>query len=268
MKLLCKIADSFIYVVSRMGVTGATGSLSQGIQGLVERVHTYSNGIPAAVGFGVSTRQHFLDVGSVAEGVVIGSQIVTTLANAPAGQGAQKVKEYCSEITGRKVGKHTVTNGILEAQEKERPIVNGHGEEKPVINGDIKSENDHGHNAGSVHVDGVVKQGRNGTGPGLATQLEALNMDGGEFPAVPSRFGEFGGQYVPESLMDCLAELEKGFNEAKEDPAFWEEYRSYYPFMGRESQFHLAQRLTEHAGGANIYLKREDLNHTVGYLLP
>jgi len=52
MKLLCGIADSFIYVVSRMGVTGATGVLSSGLPDLLERVHKYSKGIPAAVGFG------------------------------------------------------------------------------------------------------------------------------------------------------------------------------------------------------------------------
>ena len=84
----------------------------------------------------------------------------------------------------------------------------------------------------------------------------------GDNAAVPSRFREFGGQYVPESLMDCLADLEEGFNKAKDDPKFWEEYRSYYPYMGRPGQLHLANRLTEHAGGANTWLKREDLNHT------
>jgi tryptophan synthase len=62
--------------------------------------------------------------------------------------------------------------------------------------------------------------------------------------------------------MDCLAELEKGFNDAMADPKFWEEYRSYYPYMGRPGQLHMAERLTEYAGGANIWLKREDLNHT------
>lgn len=252
MKLLCKIADSFIYVVSRMGVTGATGKLSTGIQELVDRVHKYSNNVPAAVGFGVSTRQHFLDVGAVAEGVVIGSQIVMTLANAPAGQGAQKVEEYCSEITGRKVGKHTVTNGVKKSME----------EEKPYANGGQKLENGHGDNEEPVHVDEVIKPGQNGSGPGLATQLEALNTDGGDNAAIPSRFGEFGGQYVPESLMDCLAELEEGFNKARDDPKFWEEYRSYYSYIGRPGQLHLAERLSAHAGGANIWLKREDLNHT------
>ncbi|RMY51310.1 hypothetical protein D0864_14419 [Hortaea werneckii] len=86
---------------------------------------------------------------------------------------------------------------------------------------------------------------------------------------MPSRFGQFGGQYVPESLMDCLAQLERGFDEARNDPKFWEEYRSYYPYMSRPSSLHKADRLTEKvrkevgAGkGANIYLKREDLNHT------
>src|SRR5436853_4013553 len=67
---------------------------------------------------------------------------------------------------------------------------------------------------------------------------------------------------VPESLMDCLAELEAGFNKARNDPEFWKEFRSHYQYMGRPSSLHLAERLTAHAGGANIYLKREDLNHT------
>src|SRR5438046_2801436 len=67
---------------------------------------------------------------------------------------------------------------------------------------------------------------------------------------------------VPESLMDCLAELEAGFNKARDDPEFWKEFRSHYQYMGRPSSLHLAPRLTAYAGGANIYLKREDLNHT------
>ena len=257
MKLLCKIADSFIYVVSRMGVTGATGRLSSGLPELLDRVHRYSGGVPAAVGFGVSTRAHFLEVGSIAEGVVIGSQIVTTLANAPAGQGAQKVKEYCSEITGRKMGQHSITNGVQKAMEKDKPKQNG----DRLVNGH-NQENGHGQTHNPVQVDEVIKPGQNGSGPGLATQLEALNMQNGNSAAIPSRFGEFGGQYVPESLMDCLAELEAGFDTAVNDAKFWEEFRSYYPYMGRPGQLHRAERLTQHAGGASIWLKREDLNHT------
>lgn len=246
MKLLCKIADSFIYVVSRMGVTGATGTLNAALPELLERVHTYSNNVPTAVGFGVSTREHFLSVSNIAEGVVIGSQIITTLAEAPAGQGAKKVQEYCAEISGGKAGEHNGTNGVT----REVGIVEAIS--------DAKEPNGNG-----VHVDEVITDGQNGDGPGLADQLEALNMNGDADPAaIPARFGEFGGQYVPESLMDCLAELETGFNKANDDPKFWEEYRTYYPYMGRPGQLHLADRLTEHVGGANIWLKREDLNHT------
>ncbi|KAI9791851.1 MAG: tryptophan synthetase [Peltula sp. TS41687] len=240
LKLLCKIADSFIYVVSRMGVTGATGTLNAALPELLERVHRYSGNVPAAVGFGVSTRDHFLSVSKIAEGVVIGSQIINTLMESPAGKGADAVREYCAEISGR--------NGVQNDLTREVGIVETINEAK-VANG--------------VTVDEVIHDGANGSEPGLVDQIEALNANGSVHPmAAPSRFGEFGGQYVPESLMDCLAELEAGFNAAREDPAFWEEYRSYYSYMGRPSQLHLASRLTEHAGGANIWLKREDLNHT------
>ncbi|KAI9723217.1 MAG: anthranilate synthase / indole-3-glycerol phosphate synthase [Candelaria pacifica] len=251
MKLLCKIADSFIYVVSRMGVTGATGTLNAALPELLDRVHEYSSNVPAAVGFGVSTREHFLSVGDISEGVVIGSQIITTLANAPAGEGAKKVEDYCAEISGRRPGRR-LDNGTNGTH-----ATNGTGENDIVDNVSEDTEAD------GVTVDKIVKDDETPAGPGLADQLEALNMNGDAYSAaVPSRFGEFGGQYVPESLMDCLAELEAGFNQAKDDPKFWEEYRTYYPYMGRPGQLHLAERLTEHAGGANIWLKREDLNHT------
>ncbi|KAH8156259.1 hypothetical protein CIB48_g11985, partial [Xylaria polymorpha] len=77
MKLLCALADSFIYVVSRQGVTGALGTLNANLPDLLGRVKKYSGDKPAAVGFGVSTREHFQSVAAIADGVVIGSQIVT-----------------------------------------------------------------------------------------------------------------------------------------------------------------------------------------------
>ncbi|OOF96715.1 hypothetical protein ASPCADRAFT_206890 [Aspergillus carbonarius ITEM 5010] len=103
MKTLCEIADSFIYLVSRMGVTGATGTLSHDLPELMKRVKHLSGGVPVAVGFGISTREHFLSVTSVSDGAVIGSEIITQLANAPAGQGAVVIQDYCSRITSRTV---------------------------------------------------------------------------------------------------------------------------------------------------------------------
>src|SRR4051812_278969 len=100
MRILCKIADSFIYVVSRMGVTGATGTLNAALPELLARVRKWSGNIPTAVGFGVSTRDHFLSVGKISNGVVIGSQIVNVLTQAEPGAGANAVKDYCGMITG------------------------------------------------------------------------------------------------------------------------------------------------------------------------
>lgn len=79
---------------------------------------------------------------------------------------------------------------------------------------------------------------------------------------LPYRFGDFGGQYAPEALVDCLEEIEQAFILAKSDPEFWKEFESHYPYIGRPSNLHLASRLTEKCSGAQIWLKREDLNHT------
>lgn len=77
------------------------------------------------------------------------------------------------------------------------------------------------------------------------------------------RFGKYGGQFVPETLMTPLIELEKAYNEAKNDPAFQEELNYYLKqYVGRETPLYYAERLTKQIGGAKIYLKREDLNHT------
>ena len=77
------------------------------------------------------------------------------------------------------------------------------------------------------------------------------------------RFGAYGGQFVPETLMTPLIELEKAYNEAKQDPTFHEELNYYLKnYVGRETPLYFAERLTEKIGGAKIYLKREDLNHT------
>ncbi|NMM63647.1 tryptophan synthase subunit beta [Clostridium sp. P21] len=77
------------------------------------------------------------------------------------------------------------------------------------------------------------------------------------------RFGKFGGQYVPETIMNALIELEREFNKAVEDDKFIDEYKYYLKdYVGRENPLYFAENLTRELGGAKIYLKREDLNHT------
>ncbi|HEU5397433.1 MAG TPA: tryptophan synthase subunit beta [Verrucomicrobiae bacterium] len=82
-------------------------------------------------------------------------------------------------------------------------------------------------------------------------------------PDARGHFGPYGGRYVPETLMHPLKELEEEYFRAQQDPEFQREL-SYYltEFVGRPTPLYLAERLTRELGGAKIYLKREDLNHT------
>ncbi len=82
-------------------------------------------------------------------------------------------------------------------------------------------------------------------------------------PTKEGRYGKFGGQYVPETLMTALIELEASFDEAMADPTFTNELAYYLQeYVGRETPLYYAENLTNELAGAKIYLKREDLNHT------
>lgn len=208
-RYLSTLADGFMYVVSKMGTTGASESMSNTLADLLNKIRTASD-VPLAVGFGVSTRDHFVQVGALAEGVVIGSKLVQCLKDAPAStkERADAARRFCDAITGKSVGGLKRTQPLPQP----RPI-----DGKPVAQG----------------------------GSGAA-----------------SRFGDFGGQYISESLMQCHRELEQAYAQLRNDPSFWKEFHEQFNYIGRPSELYLAERLTEMAGGAKIWLKREDLNHT------
>ncbi|KAI0078203.1 bifunctional tryptophan synthase TRP1 [Panus rudis PR-1116 ss-1] len=219
-KFLASIADSFIYIVSKMGTTGSSvsGTLNSALPDIIARVREYAT-VPLAVGFGVATREHFEHVAnSGADGVVIGSRLVAIIKTSPPDQVAQKVEAYCREIA---LPDQPVTPGQK---------ILGDATSKPVTN-------------------------VNREGPAPAHTASDPSV-------LPPRFGQFGGQYVPESLFDCLVELEEAHKSAMADPEFWKEFRGLYGYMNRPSNLYKAEKLTEHAGGATIWLKREDLNHT------
>ncbi|KAA6455104.1 tryptophan synthase subunit beta [Bacillus atrophaeus] len=84
-----------------------------------------------------------------------------------------------------------------------------------------------------------------------------------QYPNEIGRFGEFGGKFVPETLMQPLEQIEKAFKEIKNDPVFEAEYKKLlFDYSGRPTALTFADQVTNHLGGAKIYLKREDLNHT------
>ncbi|CAO3643315.1 unnamed protein product [Cunninghamella echinulata] len=225
MALLAKVADSFIYVVSRMGVTGEQKTVNEELPNMIARIKKYTD-VNLAVGFGVSTREHFLQVGAHAEGVVIGSRIINLIRESLSSGNtnvAQVVEQYASEVTGRQVPTLSTTTGSVAAPELTDAVSQGV----------------------------VVEQQEQKADPIVRN-----------FYDLETRFGDFGGAYVPEALVDCLSQLERVFIDCKNDPEFRKEFESYYDYISRPSQLQFANRLTEDAGGARIWLKREDLNHT------
>lgn len=204
-----------------MGVTGssATAAMSSGLPQLLERIQTFTP-VPLAVGFGINNRTHFDFVTSAgADGVVVGSVIVSIiLENTASGNAPKAVEEFCRSISLKgqnpKLNRKKLTHNN-DAAGKPSPTL-------PIPANDPMNKEE--------------------------LQVKA----GGK---LPSRFGIFGGAYVPESLVDCLNELESAYVEASNDPSFWKEYEDMFGYMNRPSELYLAERLTEEMGGAKIWLK-------------
>ncbi|CEQ41608.1 SPOSA6832_03344, partial [Sporobolomyces salmonicolor] len=210
-RFLASIADSFIYVVSKMGTTGASDKVSSSLPSMLSHIRSLlPRPTPLAVGFGVATQAHFEEVGREAEGVVIGSQLVAVIkdsAKLGTAAAASAVEAYCGSVSGNRVRSAPLPKMAISDADKAAPII----EEKV---------------------------------------------------AKAARFGDFGGAYVPEALYDCLEELTTAYADARADPEFWKEWEGEFGYINRPSQLYEASRLTEHCGGAKIWFKREDLNHT------
>ena len=197
-----------------MGTTGSSENVAMNtaLPDIISRVRQHAT-VPIAVGFGVATREHFNTVADAgADGVVIGSRLVTVMKNSSPQELVQNVQSYCQEL-----------------RQKDRPS----RVRLPPAPPASSTPDDSSKKAATVV-------------PGSTSEL-------------PARFGQFGGQYVPEALVDCLIELEEAHKSAMVDPEFWKEFQSYFGYMNRPSKFYFAENLTKDAGGARIWLKREDL---------
>ena len=206
--------------VKQMGTTGSSDkvALNTALPNIIARIKEYTTA-PLAVGFGVSTREHFnVIVDAGAEGVVVGSRLVSVIKQAPRDEVAAKVEDYCRAISLKG----------QQQQDKHRSPPNGPSQ----VTKSVRSVN---------HTEPVA--------PSSSSETAAL----------PARFGQFGGQYVPEALFDCLVELEDAHKSAMADPEFWKEWEGLFKYMNRPSNLYFAEKLTEHAGGAKIWMKREDL---------
>ena len=205
-----------------MGTTGSSADKSVNLilPPLVSRVRAYTS-VPLAVGFGVYNRHHFEVVADAgADGVVTGSRVVDVIGEAG---------PDLSNITKK------IRSSCAEL----------------TLHGQPKSSRLRKHTGVSL-ASPPLPSPANGNPPQL------LSNNGGNI-VLPARFGQFGGQYVPEALVDCLVELEEAHKAALIDPEFWKEFEGFYGYINRPSQLYEAKRLTETAGGARIWLKREDL---------
>jgi tryptophan synthase len=110
------------------------------------------------------------------------------------------------------------------------------------------------------HLKSGVRQGPEARNQATKLGQVPSSWSGGD---RPSRFGQYGGQFIPETLSVAFEEIERSYNELKDDPDFLAELDEYRrDFVGGPTPLHKADRLTEMAGGATIWLKREDLAHT------
>ena len=201
-----------------MGVTGSSAgvAMSAGLPELLARIRTFTTA-PLAVGFGIDNRTHFDFVtAGGADGVVVGSKIIkVVLEGHKTNNAPQALEAYCREIS-------------LKGQEK-RPL------------GRLNKDKD-GEASAPLPIPSEEPEAK-----------EELKVS--KSGKLPSKFGLFGGAFVPEALVDCLAELETAYIEASQDPAFWKEYEDLFGYMNRPSELYFAERLTEEMGGAKIWLK-------------
>jgi tryptophan synthase len=202
-------AGSFMYCVSVTGVTGARGALPDDLKAFLARIRTQSK-IPLAVGFGISTPAHVGEVSSIAEGVVVGSAIISALDSSldksPKDR-ADYLRDFVASLSKALVTKPPVSEG-----ESHSEFIAAN----PSIR-DISNRN----------------------------------------------FGDFGGRYIPETLIEAHRELEEAYAAALADPEFIKEVAFYRrEFIGGPTPLYFAENLTKKVGGAKIWFKREELAHT------
>ena len=209
---LASTASTFIYCVSKTGVTGASAELPPDLSEFVARVRAQTD-LPLAVGFGISTPAMVQSVAKVGDGVVVGSAILKAVQKAGDSRAERvaAVKKIVSELSaGCKQGSDVVNQAKILGR---------------------KPDDD------------------------VADEIAKLS--------IKSRFGRFGGQFIPETLSEAFREIEEEYAKVKDDPAFLAELEEYRKdFVGGPTPLHKADRLTEMCGGATIWLKREDLAHT------
>eukprot|EP00037_Helgoeca_nana_P017453 m.165486 g.165486 ORF g.165486 m.165486 type:complete len:688 (+) comp23999_c0_seq4:100-2163(+) len=207
---LAALATGFVYCVSVTGVTGQRAAVSASLPDFLARIREHTK-LPLMVGFGISTREHVVQIGKNSDGVVVGSAFIAAAESA--GEGASPAA--CATKIGELI--------------------------KSLVGGTVLSATPEGKDQASLKAD--------------ASGFEATKD---EFT-----FGKFGGRYIPETLVAAHEDLWAEWQACRDDPEYKAELaRLRKDFVGGPTPIFFCKRLTELCGGAQIWLKREDLAHT------
>eukprot|EP00036_Acanthoecidae_sp_10tr_P010006 CAMPEP_0182916712 /NCGR_PEP_ID=MMETSP0105_2-20130417/1108_1 /TAXON_ID=81532 ORGANISM="Acanthoeca-like sp., Strain 10tr" /NCGR_SAMPLE_ID=MMETSP0105_2 /ASSEMBLY_ACC=CAM_ASM_000205 /LENGTH=686 /DNA_ID=CAMNT_0025053677 /DNA_START=36 /DNA_END=2096 /DNA_ORIENTATION=- len=206
---LAALATGFVYCVSVTGVTGQRAAVSASLPDFLARIRKHTD-LPLMVGFGISKREHVVEIGKNADGVVVGSAFIAAAESA--GDGA------LPDATAGKIGDLIAT----------------------LVGGTVLA-------------------------PTPKEEAKKLEADPSGFDKTKDEysFGKFGGRYIPETLVAAHEELWAQYQACRDDPEYIAELaRLRKDYVGGPTPIFHCKRLSAKLGGAQIWLKREDLAHT------
>eukprot|EP00953_Heterococcus_sp_UTEX-ZZ885_P037533 19281-Heterococcus_DN1.PRE.1 len=277
MPYVASAADTFIYCVSVTGVTGARTGLPDDLKEFIARIRAKTDK-PLAVGFGISQPEHVSAVGELADAAVCGSAIMNAIDQLK--QQAGTVDVRCPNTHG-KCNVSNATHTTMLATILQVSADASSADKRAHIREFTKSLTKDLKNDQLTYKHTGIKDtvaGSNRSCQRAAVCLvrasnkqpqyteQALTYAGKVYAntdMTSAYFGEFGGRYIPETLVEAHRELEEAYAAAQADPAFQAEvdwYRKEY--IGGPTVMYHAKRLSEELGGAQIWLKREELAHT------
>lgn len=247
---LATVADGFLYCVSLTGVTGARNELPAELPQFIKRVRANSD-VPLAVGFGVSTRAHVAEIATFADGVVVGSAVCKAVEDV---KDPADIRATLAAFVKSLLPDAAQTAAAQKAHLTDDSTLGAAAQKKARIDESVNLSAHFGEFGGRCAQSTPAARGPAGKrAPGAHARSSSA-------PPAPS---PVGCRYIPETLVEAHRELEAAYAKAKDDPTFQAEVAEMRArYVGGPTPMYHAKRLSAESGGAQIWLKREELAHT------